>query len=181
MYKHCTTEESVHRQRQLEHCLMDTMLTTPYSQITICQICQQAGISRKSFYRYFGSKEGCLCALLDHCIIEGASYYLPEHGEAVNSRILFERFFGYWKQQKPLLDALARNNLSLNLVERMMAYLEEEEQTFLQYMGGRANDSYEQMLFVVSGIMGLVLNWHSSGYQKSATQMASILEKVIQS
>ncbi len=180
MYKHCTTEESVLRQRQLESCLLDLMLVIPYSQITISHICQQAGISRKSFYRYFGSKEGCLCALLDHSIMEGGSHYLPEHGEAVNVHILYERFFGYWKQMKPLMDALARNNLTISLVERMMVYLEEEEAALQNYLGGRANDSYEQLLFFVSGIMGLVISWHGSGYQKSISQMASIMEKVIQ-
>ena len=51
MYKHCTTEESAQRQRQLEQCLLELMADTPYSAITIGQICQQAGISRKSFYR----------------------------------------------------------------------------------------------------------------------------------
>lgn len=181
MYKHCTTEESVLRQRQLEHCLMDMMQNTPYPHITIGHICQQAGISRKSFYRYFGSKDGCLFALMDHCIIAGASYYLPEHDEEMNTHTIYERFFSYWKQMQPLLDALAKNNLSLHLVERMMVYMEEEERNFHHYLGGKSNDSYEQILFMISGIMGLVLNWHHSGYQKSVSQMASIMEKVIQS
>ena len=70
MYKDCITEESARRQRQLELCLQDLMLTTEYSQITISDISDRAGISRKSFYRYFNSKEGCLCALLDHAIFD---------------------------------------------------------------------------------------------------------------
>ena len=77
MYKYCATEESARRQRQLEQCLLELMLTENYPQITISQICDLAGISRKSFYRYFTSKEGCLYALLDHAVFDGASYYLP--------------------------------------------------------------------------------------------------------
>lgn len=180
MYKHCTTEESVLRQRQLEHCLQDLMQSVPYSHITISHICDKAGISRKSFYRYFSSKDGCLCALMDHCIIEGASTYLPDHGQSINTRVIYERFFSYWLQMQPLLDALAKNNLSLHLVERMMEYLDKEERDFHHYLGGNKNDSYEQMLFMVSGIMGLVLSWHHTGYRKSVSQMASIMEKVIQ-
>ena len=49
MYKHCNTEDSARRQRQLEQYLLELMEDVPYSGITIGQICQQAGISRKSF------------------------------------------------------------------------------------------------------------------------------------
>ena len=80
MYKHCTTEESAHRQRQLEQNLLELMAEQPYSGITINQICDLAGISRKSFYRYFGSKDGCLHALLDHTIMDGAAYFTPDNG-----------------------------------------------------------------------------------------------------
>ena len=56
MYKHCATEESARRQRQLETCLQELMLTENYGQITISHICDRAGISRKSFYRYSAAK-----------------------------------------------------------------------------------------------------------------------------
>lgn len=181
MYKHCTTEESVLRQRQLEGCLLELMQTIPYSHITIGHICQRADISRKSFYRYFGSKDGCLYALIDHCIMDGASYYLPAHGGQMIAHDIYVRFFSYWKDMAPLLDVLARNTLSLRLVERMMYYVDQEERDFHYYLGGSLHDSYEQILFMVSGIMGLVLSWHHSGFQKSVSQMADVLEKVIKS
>lgn len=180
MYKHCTTEESVQRQRQLERCLMNLMQTTPYSHITIGHICDLGGISRKSFYRYFGSKDDCLCAMIDHCIIDGASYYLPEHNEQTNTIDVCLRFFSYWKEMASLMDALAKNNLSLMLVERMMVNVVQEEKDFHYYLGGHTDDSYEQILFMVSGLMGLVINWHHTGFQKSASQMATIMERVIQ-
>ncbi len=178
MYKHCTTEESVSRQRQLEQCLMELMQTVPYTHITITHICDGAGISRKSFYRYFGSKDGCLCALLDHCIMEGAAYYLPENSDNSDVHTLYERFFTYWQRMQPLLDALAKNNLSLQLVERMMVNMEQEERDLHKFLGGIENDSTEQMLFFTSGVMGLVLSWHHGGFQKTAAQMAAIMEKV---
>ena len=181
MYKHCTTEESVLRQRQLEKCLLELMQAVPYPQITIGHICQQADISRKSFYRYFGSKDGCLYALIDHCIMDGASQYLPDRDEAYRSHAFYERFFSYWKDMSPLLDVLEKNHLSLIIVERMMYYVDQEERSLHYYLGGSADDSYEQILFMVSGIMGLVLSWHHNGFQKTVTQMADILEKVIRS
>ena len=181
MYRHCTTEESVLRQRQLEQCLLSIMGEIPYSQITIGYICQRADISRKSFYRYFGSKEGCLLALIDHCIMDGASYYLPEHYDREKAHSFYTRFFRFWQQSAPVLNALNQNKLSLHLVERMVYYADQEDRDFHYLFGGKTIDSYEQLLFMVSGLMGLVLSWHQTGFQKTPEQMASVMEKLIRS
>lgn len=179
MYKHCATEESAQRQRQLEQCLLELMLTENYPQITISHICDRAGISRKSFYRYFSSKEGCLYALLDHAVFDGASYYLPDHRSDQSTRIILERFFLYWKEKYTLLDALLRNNLSLLLVERMMYYIAQEEQEFRIFLRNPEEDAHERSMFYVGGIMAVVLDWHQRGYQKSIQQMSKVLFDLI--
>lgn len=180
MYKHCATEESARRQRQLEQCLQELMLTGEYGQITVGDICERAGIARKSFYRYFSSKEGCLYALIDHAVFDGASYYLPNHNDDQSSRFIYERFFRYWKNQHALLDALVRNELSIHLVERMFDYIAREEQEFRIFLHEHMEDAHEHSLFYLGGIMSLVLDWHQSGYRKSVLQMSKILEKLIQ-
>lgn len=179
MYKYCTTEGSSQRQRQLEQHLLQLMQVHSYSHITISQICDLANISRKSFYRYFSDKDSCLTALVDHCIYDGASSFLPAGSEPFHILDFYTQFFTYWQQQCVLLDVLRRNNLELLLPERMIHYAQTEEQGFQQYLG-KENDSFEQILFMVSGVMGLILNWHRSGFEKSPFQMAQVLEKVIQ-
>lgn len=179
MYKHCATEESAQRQRQLEQCLQELMLTESYSQITIGHICDRACISRKSFYRYFSSKEGCLYALLDHAVFDGASCYLPNHNDDQSMLVIYERFFRYWKEKHSLLDALLRNNLSLQLVERMMHYTAQEENEFRTFLNDRISDAHEHSMFYIGGIMTLVLDWHQNGYQKSISQMSKVLSDLI--
>ena len=179
MYKHCTTEESVRRQRQLEQCLLELMQTIPYPQITVSHVCDLAGLSRKSFYRYFTNKDGCLYSLIDHCIYDGSYHYLPSTFETVDSRMFYTRFFTYWYQNRQLIEVLTRNSLSILLPERMVHYVQAEERGFPQYLGKRT-DSAEQLLFMISGIMGLVLNWHHTGYQKTPEQMAQIMEHISQ-
>ena len=179
MYKYCTTEESARRQQHLEQCLMGLMLTENYSQITISQICDRAGISRKSFYRYFSSKEGCLYALIDHAVFDGASYYLPNHNDDQSARFIYERFFRYWKEKSPLLDVLVRSNLSMLLVERMMVYIANEEHEFRVFLRENSEDAHEHSLFFIGGVMTLVLDWHRSGYRKSILEMSRILSGLI--
>lgn len=179
MYKDCITEESARRQRQLELCLQDLMLTTEYSQITISDISDRAGISRKSFYRYFNSKESCLCALLDHAIFDGASYYLPNHSDNQSPPFIYERFFRYWKDKQNLLDALDRNSMSTRLVEQMVRYVMQEEQDFKVFLKARDQEAHERNLFYIGGVMTLVFDWHKSRYSKSILQMSHILNDLI--
>ena len=70
MYKQCKTEQSARRQRQLELGLMQAMLTKRYEDLSVSDLCDQMEVPRKSFYRYFSSKDGCLYALLDHTMME---------------------------------------------------------------------------------------------------------------
>lgn len=179
MYKYCTTEESARRQRQLEQCLQELMMTVSYPQITVGDICTRAGIARKSFYRYFSSKDGCLFALLDHAIFDGASFYLPNHNDDQSVKFVYDRFFRYWSQQARLLDALERNAMSLHLVERMMEYTSREENEFRRFLPDRGQDAHERNIFYIGGIMTLVLDWHKSGYKKSVLQMSQILCELI--
>ncbi len=179
MYKICATEESARRQRQLEQCLLELMLTGDYRQITISNICDRAGIARKSFYRYFSSKEGCLYALVDHAIFDGASFYLPSSKDSKALRDVFERFFRYWKEQHALLDALAQNTLSLILVERILYHSAQEEQELWAPWSVTPAVIREQSLFCLGGVMSLLLDWHLGGFQKSTLQMANILSDLI--
>ena len=179
MYKHCTTEESAQRQRQLEQCLLKLMLDMPYSGITISHICQQAGISRKSFYRYFVSKESCLHALIDHVIMDGSTYFITKSDSGYTDLAFCTRIFEYWRQQAPLLDALCKNNLTLQLPQRMMRYMLDEEPEYAHYMGISPTDAVEHVVYMVSGTMGLVLAWHHEHFEKTAAQMGSILYQLI--
>ena len=179
MYKKCATEESARRQRQLEQCLQTLMMTEDYHRITVGHICDLAGIARKSFYRYFSSKDGCLYALIDHAVFDGASYYLPNHNDDRSTLRIYQRFFQYWKEKHLLLDALVRNNLSMLLVERMLDYITREEQEFRLFFREQIGEAHERTLFYIGGIMTMVLDWHQSGYRKSILQMAQILDDMI--
>ena len=175
MYKQCATEESARRQRQLEQCLLELMVENPYNSITIGQICQYAGVSRKSFYRYFDSKEGCLHALLDHTVMDGFAYYMPETHVVRFDLSVCTRIFEFWQQQTPLLDVLEKNGQSLQILQRTVRYILLEEPEYARYMGIGSDYVLEHIVYHVGALMGLIITWHHEGYQRTATQMGHIL------
>ena len=180
MYKHYNTDEGVRRQRQIENCLLETMQIAPYSQITVGDICLKVGLSRKSFYRYFSNKEHCLHSLLDHCILEATVSCIADTPGDHSTTHAFERYFTCWKQMSPLLDALCQNQLATVLLERAMVCMTRSDMEFTSYFpANQANDFHEQLLFIVCGTLGLVINWHLSGYQKTVEEMAGILDRLL--
>ena len=180
MYKHCNTDDSARRQRQIENCLLEMMKTTPYSQITIGDICLKIGLSRKSFYRYFSSKDGCLHSLLDHCILTAASACIIDTPETPSLVPAFERYFASWKQMSPLLEALCQNRLTTTLFERTLLCMTRNNPELASYFSiNRSVDFHEQLLFIVCGTLSLVLNWHHSGYQKTPQEMACTLNHLL--
>lgn len=172
MYKYCKTEQSVQRQRELEQGLLDMMKYKQFEEISVSDLCDRLNIPRKSFYRYFSSKEGALHALLDHTLLEfydTGSIEGLRGGTPVGD---LERFFHFWQKRKSLIDAMLRSNLSGMLVERAVSLAKQEE-----LMPGYVKD-WENMMqniamsFVVCGLMSMVIQWHREGYRISAEKMA---------
>ena len=62
------------RQERIESALLELMQIIPYQQITVTDLTKQLGISRKSFYYYYSSKESCFESLADRLIQESALY-----------------------------------------------------------------------------------------------------------
>lgn len=173
MYKLCRTEQSFARQRQLELGLLDAMKHRRFDEISVSDLCEHLGIPRKSFYRYFSSKDGALFALLDHTLME---FYdgTPMEGMRGNTPLIdLERFFSFWYTHKDLLDALQRSSLSGILVERATT-LAREEQLMASYM-----NSWDHFLqgvaisFAVCGLMSMVFQWSQEGFQIEPKDMAN--------
>ena len=176
MYKKCNTEESAHRQQQLEECLLENMLVRPYCEISVSDLCQQAGISRKSFYRYFGNKDGCLNALLDRVLIEMSKPPTSDMPSSSEYPLDLFHALSYWKQHKTLLDTLAENNLTDKLLERVMLHTVKEEKNLLHCMGIDDNlQDCDALLFSVSGYVSLIMHWNATGFQKSPQELVATL------
>lgn len=176
MYKQCRTEQSAARQRQLERGLLRAMEIKRFDEISISDLCQEMGIPRKSFYRYFTSKEGALYALIDHAIMDFDTHSSIESAKELNEDAIkyMMYVFSYWVENKVLLDVLAKNNLSGVLIQRAIEYTKELDAMppFFQSANRQLRD-YATM-FAVCGMMTLLVQWHHDGFAESVEQMAEL-------
>ena len=174
MYKFCKTEQSVQRQRELEQGLLAMMEHQRFEEISVSDLCDRLNIPRKSFYRYFSSKDGALFALFDHTLMEfynAGSTESVRGGTPVND---LEHFFIFWKSHRKLLEAVQRSNLNGMLVERTVTLAKQED-----LMPGYVRE-WEDTLkdvalsFVVCGLMSMVIQWHKEEYRIPTEQMAKV-------
>lgn len=173
MYKRCITEQSAKRQRVLERGLLELMAVRRYEDITIIELCNWLNIPRKAFYRYFSSKEGALYALIDHTLMDFSVDFLAHDPMATYSTL--EHFFSFWATQGNLLDALERNEMSGLLVQRAILLATDEEIFPSNLFLDHSRATREQVaLFVVSGMMAMVAQWHRTRFVHSPQKMADI-------
>lgn len=181
MYKMCKTEQSAQRQHQLEQGLLKEMLLHRYEEISVSDLCQSIGIPRKSFYRYFSGKDGALHALIDHTLMAYEAFSAANQDDGVRSyQKDLEKMFRFWKQQKPLLDALARSDLSGVLIERAIQFALSEIGVPKRYLVQQMPElRVHATAFGVCGLMAMVTSWHRDNFPYEPWQMAQIAAKML--
>ena len=176
MYKICHTEESSRRQRELEQGLLDALGHQPYEKITLTELCRQLNIPRKSFYRYFPTKEDCLLALIDHTLSDCNDIALKNwDGTQELSRDVQLRFFRYWKDHHAFLDAVRDNGFRYLLLDRTTAIVDRMKEATASDTFARDQVEY----FVAQGLMSTVLRWHHYGFRSSPEEMAEVFGQLL--
>lgn len=179
MYKKCNTEESVRRQYAMEQCLFEAMKRQPYAQISVSDLCAEAGVSRKSFYRYFGNKDGCLCAMIDHALFEMAREPEQEEEAEGGRQRLIQRMLGYWKENSELLKVIVDNHLINVLLERMMCHMKQEAREYLREFGVSEEAGSQELLFTLSGTVALLVSWYETEFEMTIQELVELLCRLI--
>lgn len=180
MYKLCKTEQSARRQQEIEEGLLAMMLQQPYEEISVSDLCKKMDLPRKSFYRYFGSKEDALYGLLDRRLMGYETQYTGEKGMATKGITLrLNWFFEFWQTQKDLLDALESSGISGILVQRAIHNSRRAEILSNLPENYSRKDIEMTTGFVVCGLMSIVLQWHHYGFCHPPREMAATTYKML--
>lgn len=178
MYKICHTEDSSRRQRELEQGFLDMLRSQPYDKITLTELCRQLNVPRKSFYRYFPTKEDCLLALVDHTLSDCNDLALRGwDGSAALDESVQLRFFAYWMEHRDFLDVIHENNFQHLLLDRTTAIVDRMKETKKADTFAREQVEY----FIAHGMMTTVLRWHHFGFPGGPEELAKIFGNLLSS
>ncbi len=174
MYKLCKTEQSARRQREIENCLLDILMSKQYEEITITEICEKMNMPRKAFYRYFESKEDALSALIDHTMSEYNGFSVDRSGENKRSLVAeLEEYFIFWYSKRDLLFALDRSGLTGNLIERTINFPIGDRISINKFLPDDKDEVRERVFkFAFSGLVYTMIYWYRTGFAVSTREMA---------
>lgn len=176
MYKKVTNPIAIQSQKHICETMLVLLQQMPFDDITITQLCQEASLVRKTFYRNFETKEDVLICMLDYHLLE----YLQELPEYVWDTTQFlTHFFTFWKGKYDYLKTLQENNLFYLLNRLYLHYLEELSslltQSNLEWFSDRNN---YPIVFYYGGLCNLMAYWISRECQDSLDQiLALVLER----
>lgn len=160
MYKICKTPKSEARQKEFQDTLLRMLKKQKMKDITIVSLCQEMGISRKTFYQYFDTIEDVLYIMIDKEIRD--AFLLLEYNPEVAD------FFEFWVKNKWLLDLLEKNGMSNLLMER--AYNSSEI-----FRGDSYTTKDMKNAGWISAIITVLVLWHHGGMQQSTEEMQKMI------
>lgn len=181
MYKLCKTAQSAQRQRELEQGLLDAMKSQRYEEISISDLCGTLGIPRKTFYRYFDSKDGALYGLIDHSLMEYEGFNLLYlNGEVRTLQRELEQFFLFWLDKRTLLDALNSSGLSGILIERAIGFALSDVVMPRRFLPEDSEEMQRHItMFGVCGLLSMVLSWHHDGFSTQPSELARVAARLL--
>ncbi len=170
MYKECKTSQSANRQLGIAQTLSEMMLTMPYDEISVSELCKKADIPRKSFYRYFDTKDDTFNFLVDKMLLECDK--LIEKGRAmelaVNVELLSQRF-RYFKEHRNLIGAIANNRMSIPVIQRIC---ETVVSNIADFGVSITTEDRMKIAMVTSVIFAIIMSWHHSDYDTPCDELA---------
>ncbi len=158
--------------------LIKLMETYDFSMITVTQICQEAGLSRRTFYRLYNTREDVLdeyMSTLAEDFIHMVADVSPHHYTEVAAV-----YFEFWKQHGNFLNLLKKNKM-LEIIYRLSGEI--APVIFQKVKPDMKLDdltlSYS-LSYSLGGLNGMLIRWVEEGMRLSSEQIKSILEGTLQ-
>lgn len=181
MYKLCKTKQSAEQQTHIAQCLLEMLRERPYAQVTVSALCERAGVPRKTFYRYFESKDDVLDAVVDKLLaMYGGFSAGPEAEGAPSPEAELTRYFLFWKNNRALLDSMRRSSIVELMISRTVTRLC-EGMTWTSRLTRAGVDSERRtaMLFTIVGLFAVMLEWANRGFDRDARELAAETAKIL--
>jgi len=132
----------------------------PFEEITIMEICETAGISRRTFYLYYSSKYDILD---DYYSVLTREYEDRMPAESRNDLMAqISWFFTFWYEHRDYLQLLNRRGLFPVLLSRFSNYLSDVSLI--------RNDIYFPS-YMAGGLWAVLYQWTTGGFREPVSQI----------
>lgn len=174
MYCGCN-KTALASQRQIARAMLSLMDEKPFDQISVCELCRSADISRQTFYSLFSSRENVISFILQE-----KYYYAPEGTvqqedpphETCEVRVVCRGYSRYILQNRGFLQVLVQNRIDHLLYDsicealiRCDGFLKGTDPCIRRYAAG----------FYAGGISSVARCFATEGCTSSADELEEML------
>lgn len=170
------------RLRYTKECLYGAFLhyleEKPVPDITVSEICEKAGISRKTFYRYYPDQFGLLLGMEDDLF---QSYRDQLEGKPADVRQIAPALIRFADTNRTLVKAVFAYRAEGNVIDRIIDDMWETYRDDWSAVNPNMKPAEVESLFyyVVSGLVGLVRHWLVDRPEMTAGAVIEQVDKLL--
>ena len=168
MYRKQSNKTALQSQRLITDALLSLMEDIPFARITVTQICDRAGVGRKTFYRNFELKEDVITFRLDELC---AVYEAGLLGIPLERRLRYH--FTFLKEHAALLILLNRHGLRSMVNTKFSVFMPET-------MPRWSEDPVQQQYlseYITAGIDAIMTRWIIRDFQESLDEILALAQR----
>lgn len=161
---------------RIANALFDLMRLYPYEEINIRQICSDAQVTRKTFYRNFSTKDD----IFDY-VIFSRLYYTWDYKEAASLRETLLSFFVYWAKQKEDLALFEKEHIFYLLRDKLQKYVE-MNQVISSYIQNQEDIMTFGAYFwssLLASLLQILEVWASRNFKETPEELTDITMRTI--
>lgn len=165
----------------LKECLIGLLQQKNIDQITVTELCEEADISRSTFYAHYTDPFDLLHQI-ERELLDELNSYLSQFsfiGGAAESFRFINKIFDYIAANADQCRVVLGENGSISFQKELMLFVSQisiREWQGVEEVDGELIDYLS--LFGVNGCIGVVQKWLQSGMKKSPAEMAELIIKL---
>lgn len=157
--------------------LLELMRTTPYSDVTVTEICGLAHVARKTFYRSFESKDAVVSYRLAEMFRELSDKFDFADTEA---RELLLYCFEYLERNKTFAAVFTDEGLSPLLEKEIMAYVR-IAYDYTLHNSASFEPAYGEYYykFTAVGFISIIQTWVKGGFKIPSQMLVALTRRLL--
>lgn len=167
-YKH-TNKSALRSQHMLSDALFNLMRQKPFHQISITEICENAGVGRKTFYRNFELKEDIIDFKLDILYLEFENIIreLDTDGQ-------LRAYIEFVKKKSELIIIIYNNGFYEDINRKFLKLLP----VTMPILSLDSKTQHYMSNYIIAGIKAILQVWIERNFQESIDEIIEIIKNL---
>lgn len=177
MELHSDNPQIVYSMTVLSKTLFELMKEKPFEEITVTQLCSEAQVARKTFYRNCQSKTDLIDYMIEKLADElhaGVDYGSEDY------ETMYRHFFAFWEKHRAFLQVLHVQGLFPRFCSVFTQYCVRGSsyrflETFLNQKGNAGSLRLYHHAFLIGGLCHVLQQWTQEGVVTPIEDLVSVM------